>query len=509
MCSKRHHSPHQQYVFVILKFPPSKYFPSPAICTCHVKFPLSRYSKFPLSRYGTASHQQYALVILKFPLSKYISPAICTCHVKIPTKYFPSPAICTCHVKIPTKYFPSPAICTCHVKIPTKYFPSPAICTCHVKIPTKYFPSPAICTCHVKIPTKYFPSPAICTCHVKIPTKYFPSPAICTCHFKIPTKYFPSPAICTCHFKIPTKYLSPAIYNCHVKILIKYMCSHLWPYLAAIYTSQMRSDHRRRLRSICQTGYAPVCPRTTGCCHTPHIALTSSCWHPEKKEEKNHYAISNVYFFWTPQPTPSVSNNNAHTQKWKVPPSPQILSSLTTVENWFHCRWVTDLGKGELADNVAIGDGHFSVLVSPALTTQQVVNACGHLVPLVVVSVPEKSNKVERLLKAMCACVCVCVCVCVCMGEGGWSWWWWKGWWGRGCMHVCEGVNMHVCVCLWGGGMRGDGVGGGGRGVVCMCVRVWTCMRVCMCMCLHKRLREVSPITYCISKFEAHPCTHT
>ena len=195
MCSKRHHSPHQQYVFVILKFPPSKYFPSPAICTCHVKFPLSRYSKFPLSRYGTASHQQYALVILKFPLSKYISPAICTCHVKIPTKYFPSPAICTCH------------------------------------------------------------------------------------------------------FKIPTKYLSPAIYNCHVKILIKYMCSHLWPYLAAIYTSQMRSDHRRRLRSICQTGYAPVCPRTTGCCHTPHIALTSSCWHPEKKKEKNHYAISNVYFF--------------------------------------------------------------------------------------------------------------------------------------------------------------------------------------------------------------------
>lgn len=83
-----------------------------------------------------------------------------------------------------------------------------------------------------------------------------------------------------------SKYISPAIYNCHVKILIKYTSSHPWPYLAAIYTSQMRSDHRRRLRSICQKGYAPVCPRTTGCCHTPHIALTSSCWRPEKNKNK-------------------------------------------------------------------------------------------------------------------------------------------------------------------------------------------------------------------------------
>lgn len=98
--------------------------------------------------------------------------------------------------------------------------------------------------------------------------------------------------------------------------LSKYTSSRPWPYLAAIYTSQMRSDHRRRLRSICQTGYAPACPQTTGCCHTPHIALTSSCWRPEKKHQKNtHCTISNVYFFGTPQPTPSVSNNNAHTPK--------------------------------------------------------------------------------------------------------------------------------------------------------------------------------------------------
>ena len=64
------------------------------------------------------------------------------------------------------------------------------------------------------------------------------------------------------------------------------------------------------------------------------------------------------------------------------------------------------------------------------------MNACGHLVPLVVVSVPEKSNNVERLLKTVCACVCACVCVWV-RGDGG-----------------------------------DGGGGGGGGGVACMCVRV-------------------------------------
>ena len=41
----------------------------------------------------------------------------------------------------------------------------------------------------------------------------------------------------------------------------------------------------------------------------------------------------------------------------------------------------------------------------------------------------------------------------------------------RGCMHVCEGVNMHVCVS---GGGRGDGVGGwrgGAEGLyACVCL---------------------------------------
>ena len=35
-------------------------------------------------------------------------------------------------------------------------------------------------------------------------------------------------------------------------------------------------------------------------------------------------------------------------------------------------------------------------------------------------------------------------------------------------MYVCEGVNMHVCVCLWGGGDEGGWsrwVGGGAEGL--------------------------------------------
>ena len=67
-------------------------------------------------------------------------------------------------------------------------------------------------------------------------------------------------------------------------------------------------------------------------------------------------------------------------------------------------------------------------------------------------------------------CVGVNMHVCVSGGGGGWSRWV-EGGGQRGCMHVCEFVNMHVCVSGGGGGWS-RWVEGGGRGVVCMCVRV-------------------------------------
>ena len=44
------------------------------------------------------------------------------------------------------------------------------------------------------------------------------------------------------------------------------------------------------------------------------------------------------------------------------------------------------LNEGELAAAlVAIGDGHLSILVHPPLTPKHIVNARGHLLPLVMV----------------------------------------------------------------------------------------------------------------------------
>ena len=50
------------------------------------------------------------------------------------------------------------------------------------------------------------------------------------------------------------------------------------------------------------------------------------------------------------------------------------------------CSWCVHLDKGKFAAAlVSIGDGRLSVLVHPPLTTQHIVYARGHLLPLIVV----------------------------------------------------------------------------------------------------------------------------
>jgi len=67
------------------------------------------------------------------------------------------------------------------------------------------------------------------------------------------------------------------------------------------------------------------------------------------------------------------------------------------LQQGYSCCGVTYLGEGEFTLDVAVGDGHLPELVHPALSTKDVVDTRGHLVPPVVVTMAGMYVSKEQL----------------------------------------------------------------------------------------------------------------